>query len=50
VNSPWLLRLFLITPWSESKTELTCFLERPVSFEIAARMSDFVGAELFFAI
>jgi len=25
---------------SESKTPLTCFLERPVSFEIVARMSD----------
>jgi len=29
---------------------LTCFFGSPVSFEIVARMSDLVGAELFFAI
>ena len=50
VKRPWLLRLFLMTVPSQSNTPLTCFFERPVSFEMAARMSDFVGAELFFAI
>jgi hypothetical protein len=39
----------LITPFSDSNTELTCFFDRPVSFEIVARMSDLVGAELFLA-
>ena len=39
-----------MTVLSESKTPLTCFFDSPVSFEIVARMSDFVGAELFLAI
>jgi hypothetical protein len=49
VKRPWLFRLFLITVLSDSKTELTCFFDRPVSFEMCARMSDLVGAELFLA-
>jgi len=50
VKTPLLLRLFFITVERESKTELTCLFERPVSLEIAARISDLVGGELFFAI
>jgi hypothetical protein len=35
---------------SESNTAPTCFLERSVSLEIVARISDLVGAAFFFAI
>src|SRR5262245_1062973 len=50
VNRPLPRRLFLMTPPSESKTPPTCLRERPVSFEICVRTSDFVGAPPFFAI
>src|SRR5262249_14071398 len=50
VNRPLLRRLFLMVPPSESNTEPTCLRERPVSFEICVRTSDFVGAPPFFAI
>src|SRR5208282_5958494 len=50
VNRPWLRRLFLIEPESESNTAPTCFLESSVSFEMVARISDLVGAAFFFAI
>jgi hypothetical protein len=39
-----------ITPESESNTDETCLRESPVSLQIAARISDFVGAPPFFAI
>src|SRR5687768_1088767 len=50
VNRPLPRRLFLMTPESESDTELTCLRERPVSLEIVVRTSDLVGAPAFFAI
>src|SRR5579864_3702196 len=50
VNRPLPRRLFLITPDSESKTRPTCLRESPVSLQMCARTSDFVGAPPFFAI
>src|ERR1700728_3951074 len=50
VNSPLPRRLFLMMPFSDSKTSLTCFLESSESLEIWARISDLVGAPPFFAI
>src|SRR5262249_52040207 len=50
VKRPEPFRLFLTTPPSDSNTSATCFLARPVSLEIWARISDFVGAAFFFAI
>src|SRR5687768_7136546 len=50
VNRPLPRRLFLITALRESNTAPTCFLERSVSLEMWARISDLVGAAFFFAI
>src|SRR5579871_3711048 len=50
VNRPWPRRLFLMMPCSDSKTAPTCFFDSSASFAIVERISDLVGAALFFAI
>src|SRR6202041_3177323 len=49
VNKPLPRRLFLMMPFSDSNTSLTCLRDNSESFDIWARISDLVGAPPFFA-
>src|SRR5690606_3681112 len=50
VTTPLLRRLLRMMLFSDSKTPLTCLRDKSVSLEIAARISDLVGAPPFFAM